>query len=202
MLCKEYFNENRKFKKRDIRVTSTNFEDAKKMLRLMGIPVVEAKGEAEAQCVDLVKKGKAYAVASEDMDCLTFGALIQLRGFKSKKDPITEITLSQVLKQLGLNMDEFIDFCILCGCDYVKKIEGVGVHTAFSLIKEHGSIEEVLEHIKSINEEYRKEKDKDRYVIPDPERFKYKEAREAFKKCDAFDSNEIEVKIFLKNFSR
>ena len=72
----------RKFKKRNVKITKIMLDDAKKMIRLMGVPVVEAKGEAEAQCVDLVKKGHAYAVASEDMDCLTFGANVQLRSNK------------------------------------------------------------------------------------------------------------------------
>jgi 5'-3' exonuclease len=55
-------------------------EDAKKMLTLLGQPIVEAKEEAEAQCCDLVLKGKADAVASEDMDCLTFGSPLLLRS--------------------------------------------------------------------------------------------------------------------------
>ena len=55
-------------------------EDAKRMLTLLGQPIVDAKEEAEAQCCDLVLKGKADAVASEDMDCLTFGAPLLLRS--------------------------------------------------------------------------------------------------------------------------
>jgi len=55
-------------------------EDAKKLIKLLGHIVFEAKGEAESQCVELVKKGKADAVASEDLDCLTFGAPILLRS--------------------------------------------------------------------------------------------------------------------------
>ena len=34
----------------------------------MGIPVIDAPGEAEAQCAELVRMGKAYASATEDMD--------------------------------------------------------------------------------------------------------------------------------------
>ena len=49
-------------------------EDAKKMLQLMGVGILEAPCEAEAQFAQLVKEGKAFAVASEDMDSLTFGA--------------------------------------------------------------------------------------------------------------------------------
>ena len=36
------------------------------MLRLMGIPVVQAPGEAEAQCSYMSKKGKIDAVCTED----------------------------------------------------------------------------------------------------------------------------------------
>jgi len=51
--------------------------------------MIEAPGEAEAQCSEIVKQGLAWATASEDMDSLTFGSKILLRGFNSKKEPIT-----------------------------------------------------------------------------------------------------------------
>lgn len=54
-------------------------EDAKRLLTLMGVPFTEAPCEAEAQCAELVKSGKVFAAATEDMDCLTFGAPILLR---------------------------------------------------------------------------------------------------------------------------
>ena len=73
---------------RSIRITDDMIKDAKDMLRLMGMPVVEAPGEAEAQCAEIVKEGKAFGTASEDMDALTFGSKILLRGFNSKKEPI------------------------------------------------------------------------------------------------------------------
>ena len=47
--------------------------------RLMGIPYVNAPGEAEASCAALVKSGKVFATASEDMDSLTFGSKVVLR---------------------------------------------------------------------------------------------------------------------------
>ena len=50
------------------------------LLKLMGMPVVEAPCEAEAQCAALAKAGKVYAAASEDMDTLTFGAPRLVRG--------------------------------------------------------------------------------------------------------------------------
>ena len=73
---------------RSIRVTPQMTEDAKKLVTLMGAACVQAPGEAEAQCAELVKKGYAFATATEDMDALTFGTNILLRGFNSKKEPI------------------------------------------------------------------------------------------------------------------
>ena len=62
--------------------------DAKHLVKLMGLPIVEAPGEAEAQCAELCKEGKAYASVTEDMDALTFGTPVLIRGLNSKKDPI------------------------------------------------------------------------------------------------------------------
>lgn len=124
-------------------------EDAKKVLTLLGVPVVTAPGEAEAQCAKMVEQGKAFAVASEDLDTLTFKASYLLRGFNSKKEPITQISYEEVIAGLEMTHEQFVDMCILCGCDYTCTIEGVGPGTAYKLIKEHGNIENSIHAIKS-----------------------------------------------------
>jgi flap endonuclease-1 len=73
---------------RSIKITNEMMEDAKLLVKLLGCPVIEAPGEAEAQCAELCKAGLAYGVASEDMDSLTFGSTHLMRGFNSKKEPI------------------------------------------------------------------------------------------------------------------
>ena len=50
-----------KFGKRTIRVTREQNDECKRLLRLMGVPVVEAPCEAEATCAELCKQGKARA---------------------------------------------------------------------------------------------------------------------------------------------
>jgi len=107
---------------RSIRVTTEMTQDAKALIKLMGAPIIEAPCEAEAQCVELVKGGMAYAVVTEDMDALTFGANFLLRGLNSKNEPILQIELAKLLEDLDLTMDAFIDLCILCGCDYSPSI--------------------------------------------------------------------------------
>lgn len=72
-------------------MTKDHTEDCKKLLRLMGVPVIEAPCEAEAQCAELVRAEKVFATATEDMDALTFGSTILARRMtfsEAKKLPI------------------------------------------------------------------------------------------------------------------
>ncbi|KAK9669955.1 hypothetical protein RND81_13G166400 [Saponaria officinalis] len=139
-----------KFSKRTVKVTRQHNDDCKKLLGLMGVPVVEAPSEAEAQCAALCKNGKVYAVASADMDSLTFGASKLLRHLmdpNSKKIPVMEFEMAKVLEELNLTMDQFIDWCILSVCDYCDNIKGIGGMTALKLIRQHGSIGIILENL-------------------------------------------------------
>ena len=177
---------NSKYHVRGTRVTPQMKNDALRLLRLMGFPVLEAKAEAEAQCVQLLKEGKVSAVASDDMDCLTFGCKTLIKGVRTKNDPVTEINLDDVLKELGMTYEQFIDFCILCGCDYCDTIENVGPVKAFKFITEHKTLENVLAAMQAENAEFEEEKGKLKYVIPTKENFDFVMARELFKNPDVF----------------
>jgi flap endonuclease-1 len=105
-------------------------EECRRLLKLMGIPFVIAPCEAEAQCAELCKSGKVFAAGSEDMDTLTFQSPILLRHLtfsEARKMPIIEVHLDSVLAGLEMNMDQFVDLCILLGCDYCDSIKGIGV---------------------------------------------------------------------------
>ncbi|AEO98236.1 flap endonuclease-1 [Emiliania huxleyi virus 201] len=136
-----------KQEKRSVRATREHSEEVKKMLTLMGIPVIQAPCEAEATCAAYVKTGKAYATATEDMDSLTFGSTYVIRHINStdqKKQPTVEYSLPNILNDMGITMDQFIEICILSGCDYTKTIKGIGPTRAYQLIQEHSTIENVL----------------------------------------------------------
>jgi len=115
--------------RRLVKVTKDHVEECKTLLKHMGIPYVEAPCEAEAQCAELVKAGKVYAVGTEDMDALTFGTTVLLRHLtfsEARKMPIKEFYLDKLLEGFEMNQDQFIDLCILLGCDYCDKIRGIG----------------------------------------------------------------------------
>ena len=173
-----------KFSRRTVRVTPEHNEEVRKLLTLMGIPWIVAPCEAEATCAALVKAGKAFAAGTEDMDTITHGAPILLRHLtfaEARKQPILEIHLDEVLKGLEMDLPQFIDLCILLGCDYADSIKGIGPHRALALIKQHKNIETVLEHL-----------DKEKYNIA--EDWPYKEARKLFSEADVVDASKVELK--------
>ena len=83
-----------------------------------------------------------------------------------------------------MTMEEFIDLCILCGCDYTKNIGGIGPVKAYKFIKEEKTIERVLD----ILEKKKSDGEKQQYIVP--ESFLFKESRELFKNPEAENSKE------------
>lgn len=147
---------------------STQTKECIQLLKLLGVPVVQAPGDAEALCAQLVKAGTVHAVASEDMDTLPFGAALLIRHLNGSKDSeVTEFSLQKLLHKLNICQKEFVDLCILLGCDYCDKIAGLGPTRALALIQKHRTIEEVVLHV-------------NKKTHPIPHFWNYKEARNIF----------------------
>ena len=125
----------RKFAMRSSKLSPEIIESSKKLLALMGIPYVEAKGEGEAQAAYLVANGDAYAVASQDYDCLMFGAKRVVRNLavSSNLGDLEFYQLDKVLRQLNVTREELVDMGILIGTDFCEGLKGVGAKTALKL---------------------------------------------------------------------
>lgn len=172
-----------KSSKATVKVTKEQNQETKRLLTLMGVPVVDAPSEAEATCAALCRDGKVYAAATEDADCLTFGTKVLVRNLmaaESQKKQILEVSLPIVLEQLNITMDQFIDFCILSGCDYCDTLKGIGPSTAIKMLLQHGSLEKVLE-----------------VLGPEkvPANFRYQAARQFFKECEAVDTASVDFQF-------
>jgi len=74
-----------------------------------------------------------------------------------------------MINKMELTNEEFIDMCILCGCDYSPKIEGIGPVKAYKFIKDFHTIENVIAYCKEENER----EGKARYIIPSETEFSY-----------------------------
>lgn len=174
--------------RRQVRVTKEHKTEVQRLLKLMGIPFHDAPSEAEAQCAEFCRGGLVYGTGSEDMDTLTFNSPIILRHLtfsEARKMPIDVIKLDVALEGLELTMDQFIDMCILCGCDYLEPLKGVGAKTAYKLVKDNGSLEAALEEIREKDRKSKKEKQ------TVPEDWPWREAQELFKHPDVTPCSEV-----------
>ncbi len=141
------------------RIGGNMIEDAKLLLEFMGLPVVQAPSEGEAQAAFMVRNKDAYAAGSQDYDALLFGASIVVRNLAAtgkRKLPgksvyvdvkPESIELEAGLLKLEISREQLVDIGILVGTDYNEGIKGIGPKKALKLIKKHGSIEGALDEL-------------------------------------------------------
>ncbi|MHA1557247.1 MAG: flap endonuclease-1 [Candidatus Heimdallarchaeota archaeon] len=149
-----------RYAQRTARLTSPMINDAKRLLELMGIPVIQALSEGEGQAAAMAKRGDVWASCSQDYDSLLFGTPRLVRNLTisgkrklPRKNIYVEvkpelIDLEHSLKEIELTREELIDIAILLGTDFNPDgigVSGIGPKTAVKLIKEHKKIEKVLE---------------------------------------------------------
>ena len=138
-----------KHEKNSIRVKSYHINDIKYLFNLMGISYIHPDGEAEAYASELCRIGYVDYVVTEDMDSLVFGCPKMIRTCLDKsikrRDVVSIINLETILKEFNMNMEEFTDMCILCGCDYCPTIPGVGTVRSYNHIRNYKSIEKLIE---------------------------------------------------------
>lgn len=147
----------KKYAQASSRLTPRMVEESKELLRAMGIPVVEAPSEGEAQAAQLVIEGSADAVASQDMDCLLFGAPLLLRNLSvggrrklpGRNDYVEVepefIRLEDALSSLGISRQQMVWMGILIGTDFDEGVKGVGPKKALKIVRECKSLREAAE---------------------------------------------------------
>jgi len=146
------------------RLDSNMIDDSKKLLELMGIPVVQAPGEGEAQAAQIVAEGNAYAVASQDYDSLLFGGTILVRNLNIsgrrtlpsghvKTIHPNELLLEDMKKGLGFTREQLIDLGILMGTDFNPDgFRGVGAKTAYKYLKKYGDFLSIQKNEKKVHD--------------------------------------------------
>ncbi|HRZ85149.1 MAG TPA: flap endonuclease-1 [Candidatus Paceibacterota bacterium] len=135
----------KKYSQQMTKLTGEMIQESKELLKAMGIMVIEAPEEGEAQASQ-ISKSDAYGVASQDYDCLLFGApkLIQNMTLSRKRKTVSGyvevfpeiIELETVLNTLQINHDQLICLGILVGTDYNPKgILGIGSKKALQIVQ-------------------------------------------------------------------
>jgi len=140
-----------------VEITDDMIEQSKKLLEYMGIPCVQAPSEGEMQCAFMCKKGDVWASGSQDYDSLLTGSPRLVRNLSitgKRKLPRREayieikpelIELENILMNLKISREQLIIMGILVGTDYNPGIKGIGPKTALKLVREHKTLNKVLE---------------------------------------------------------
>ncbi|MEM3455384.1 MAG: flap endonuclease-1 [Candidatus Micrarchaeia archaeon] len=146
-----------------VKMTPEIIEESKKMLELMGVPVVIAPSEGEAEAARLVTEGIAYAVGSQDYDSILFGANRLVRNITlsgRRKLPGKGVWIEvepeiidaeESLSQIGIKRKQLIWAAIMMGTDYFEGIKGIGPKKGISIAKESNSLKECFEKAKAID---------------------------------------------------
>ena len=137
--------EARKFAIRTSRMSPYILESSKKLLDYMGIPYVQAEGEGEAQGAYMVEQGDAWAVASQDYDCLLFGAprIVRNLTLSGGLSNLEYLELEKVLNEIDLTREQLIDVALMVGTDFNEGIHGIGAKTGLKLIR-NNTLEDIL----------------------------------------------------------
>ncbi|TFK46822.1 PIN domain-like protein [Heliocybe sulcata] len=142
-----------------------------KALKAEGIPYIVAPYEADAQLAYLERLGVVDGIITEDSDLLVFGCKKVLFKLDAVSQTVTCISQSDFASVDGSNgggislqtftPSQFRHMCMLSGCDYLPSIPGIGLRTAYALLRTHKSMENVvravrLEGKKSVPKDYTK----------------------------------------------
>lgn len=175
-----------KYFKKSFYITKKELDQCRELFDLMGIPYINAPEEADSQCAYLAREGLVDGVYTDDMDILTFGSPMIIKNLISMKNKPVEINLNKILETLMLSYDEFIDFCILLGCDYSNGISNINYNTIYNYYLKNKTIDKTLKDLKDNN-----------FNVP-LELLDFEKIKNYYKQApyNIIDPNDLEIKNF------
>ncbi len=149
-----------KYSKQTVKLTRDIQEESKEFVKALGLPVIQAPSEAEAQAAFMAEKGDVWASLSQDTDSLlyqtprlirnlTVSPKRRIRGTYIKVEPEI-IELNDVLSKLNINQEQLIALAILVGTDYNPGgVKRIGPKTALKLVQQHKSFDKIFSNVEA-----------------------------------------------------
>lgn len=109
------------------------------VLKCLGLPCINAPGEAEAYCAWLDGNGLVDGVLTSDSDALLYGARTVYRNLEAqnKFDYAVDLyEMSVIEERLGMTRETLVAMAMLVGCDYDEGIRDIGIEKAQELFRE------------------------------------------------------------------
>jgi 5'-3' exonuclease len=118
-------------------ISDEMYGETRDLLRLFGLPYLEAPMEAEAQCAFLNEKGLVDAILTEDSDAFLFGAKVVYRHlFREGADKFAEsYDISSIMSELGVDREGLVKLAMLLGSDYTSGVRGIGIVNAMEILQ-------------------------------------------------------------------
>lgn len=142
-----------RIRKQTSKITSKHIKICMEILDVLGMPYIQANGEAETLCSYLAVIDRSVdGVISEDSDILAYGVPITISKFDGSTESAVMILKEELLRGFALDETQFRDLCIMCSCDYNERCKrlsknnkyiGIGPKTAYRLILEYRNIENI-----------------------------------------------------------
>ena len=141
----------KKYAARTTRLTKEMIEESQQLITALGLPIIQAPSEGEAQAAYMVNKGDAFASVSQDYDSLLFGTKMLVRNLTvSEKRKLPNklayetikpelLSITENLNHLGIDQEQLIVLGMLVGTDFnIGGIKGIGPKNALKLVKQYG----------------------------------------------------------------
>ena len=187
-----------KYLKRSVSINKKQLDECRQLLKIMGIPYVNAPQEADSQCSYLARSGMVDGVLTEDMDIFTFGSPVIYKNLYSIKKSPKIIHLKDILNTTNLTYEEFIEWCCLLGSDYCKGIIDLNYDEILKVYQKFKNIDGVIEFCQSnsvrCNESIDYIKAEDYFLNPQIKEVKNKDI--IYKKCNMSTLEKFMVKRF------
>ncbi len=147
--AKKDIGEMKKYGGRFVKITDKIIKQSKELLEALGIPVIQAPAEGEAEAAILARTNKVWAVASQDYDVLLYGAPYLIRNLTSARQRKTSsglyvdikpelIEFQRVVTKLDIDKDQLICLAILVGTDYNPGgVRGLGQKKALEIVQKY-----------------------------------------------------------------
>lgn len=171
-----------KERRKTVALSDKQIRDIMALLDMFAIPYMALDTEADVVCAKLVKYGFVDYCISNDVDLLAFGCTKIIRNLKFRDDEIEIFEHAQIINDMDLTHAQFIDLCIMLGCDYTPRIIGIKSDLALALIKKYKCIESVICNFDTINIDI--DSVEPGKFIKLPEKFDYQRARNIFNDLD------------------
>ena len=129
-------------------LTSEERDQAKQLFYACGVLFLNATGEADNVLSYFAKREEFVAVISNDLDLIARGVETLLvpddYALPGDKSGWKQYNLSNILTTVNFDYKQFLEMCVLMGCDYTAGNKTMAYKSAFWAIKYRGSLEKTL----------------------------------------------------------